>query len=64
VEAFKKGEKEEANFWIRMQGKVIMINYYAVRNSAGQYKGTIEVSQDITEIQQLEGEKRLLDWEN
>lgn len=62
VRAFKSGEKDEANFWIRMNGKVIMINYYALRNSDGAYKGTIEVSQDITEIQKLEGEQRLLDW--
>jgi len=29
----------------------------------GQYKGVLEVSQDITEIRALEGEKRLLHWE-
>ena len=64
VEAFKNGTKNEAKFWIRMQGKVIMINYYAVRDNNGTYKGTIEVSQDITEIQKLEGEQRLLDWKD
>lgn len=64
VEAFKSGAKDDAKFWIRMRGKVIMINYYALRDKNGVYKGTIEVSQDITEIQKLEGEQRLLDWEN
>jgi PAS domain S-box-containing protein len=63
VTSFKKGEKDSAKFWIRMQGKVIMINYFAVRDKDGKYKGTIEVSQDITEIQQLEGERRLLEWD-
>lgn len=63
VSSFKSGEKNEANFWIRMKGRVVMINYYALRDAQGRYKGTIEVSQDITEVQKLEGEKRLLDWE-
>lgn len=63
VTAFKNGSKDEAKFWIRMAGKVIMISYFAVRNAGGEYKGTIEVSQDITELQKLEGEQRLLDWE-
>ncbi|PLX70973.1 MAG: PAS sensor protein [Denitrovibrio sp.] len=64
VEGFKNGKKDTASFWIRMMGKVIMINYYALRDAKGTYKGTIEVSQDITDIQKLEGEQRLLDWED
>ncbi|MFH1178724.1 MAG: PAS domain-containing protein [Candidatus Bathyarchaeota archaeon] len=36
------------------------IRYYPVRDSEGKYRGTIEVSQDITEIRKLEGEKRHL----
>lgn len=64
VEGFKSGKKDTASFWIRMMGKVILINYYALRDIDGSYKGTIEVSQDITEIQKLEGEQRLLDWED
>jgi len=64
VEGFKSGKKDTASFWIRMMGKVIMINYYALRDASGNYKGTIEVSQDITEIQKLESEQRLLDWED
>ena len=61
--AFKSGEKDKARFWIQMKGKFILIEYYALRNENGDYKGTIEVSQDITELRELEGEKRLLDWE-
>lgn len=34
---------------------------YVDENST--YRGVIEVSQDITEIQNLEGEHRLLDWD-
>ena len=28
------------------------------------YKGVIEMSQDITDIQKIEGERRLLEWDN
>ena len=64
VESFKKGEKDRADFWINFKGRFILIQYFAVRNNKGEYKGVIEVSQDITEIKSLEGEKRLLDWED
>ncbi|MEI8047562.1 MAG: PAS domain-containing protein [Bacteroidota bacterium] len=63
VEAFRKGSKNEANFWINMKGKFIYIRYIALRSSTGEYKGTIEVSQDVTDIKALEGERRLLSWE-
>ncbi len=62
VDSFKKGEKDEANFWIQMKGKFVLIRYFALRDESGNYKGTLEVSQDITEIKKLEGEQRLLDW--
>lgn len=63
VEAFRNGSKNEANFWINMKGKFIYIRYIALRTSTGEYKGTIEVSQDVTDIRSLEGERRLLSWE-
>ena len=63
LEEFKKGTKDEAEFWIRFKGKVIHIRYFALRNKEGAYKGVIEMSQDITAIQKLEGEQRLLSWE-
>lgn len=62
IAAFRSGEKSQADFWIRMKGEVILIRYYAVRDAKGMYKGVIEVSQEVSEIQGLEGEKRLLDW--
>ncbi len=61
--AFKAGTKNVAEFWIQMRGKVIHIRYFAVRDQAGTYRGCLEVSQDITEIQKITGNKRLLDWE-
>jgi len=60
--SFKKGEKDTAEFWIQMQGKFILIRYLALRSKDGSYKGCLEVSQDVTGIRQLEGERRLLDW--
>ncbi len=60
---FKEGKKDEAVFWIKMKDRVILISYFAVRDDNGDFVGTLEVSQDITEIQSLEGEQRLLDWE-
>ncbi len=63
VDAFRRGEKDEAAFWIQMKGKFILIKYFAIRNKKGEFKGTLEVSQDITDIRKLDGEKRLLDWE-
>ena len=61
VEAFKSGERDSAEFWIQMGGKFIHIRYFAMRDTEGKYRGTLEVSQDVTDIRKLEGEKRLLD---
>lgn len=63
LEEFKKGTKNEAAFWINFKGRVIHIRYFAIRDAEKNYKGVIEMSQDITEIQKLEGEQRLLDWD-
>jgi PAS domain S-box-containing protein len=62
VQSFKSGKKDVAEFWIKMEGRMIFIRFFAVRNSDGKYLGTVEVVQDVTEIQGLQGEKRLLDW--
>lgn len=62
VEAFRKGEKDKASFWIQMKGEFILIQYFAVRDEQGCYKGVVEVSQEITEIRNIQGEQRLLDW--
>lgn len=61
VGSFRTGEKDSEAFWIQMKGKFIHIRYYAVRDRDNKYLGTLEVSQDITGIKALEGEKRLLD---
>jgi DUF438 domain-containing protein len=62
VDSFKSGEKKEASFWFHMGPKFILIQYFAVRNAEGEYKGTLEVSQEISELQKIEGDRKLLDW--
>jgi len=63
VETFRSGKKDVASFWINMKGQKLLIQYFAIRDENGIYKGVVEVSQEISEIQNLLGEKRLLDWE-
>mgnify|MGYP001302385517 CR=1 FL=1 len=63
IDEFRKGHKDSAVFWIQMNERTILIQYFALRDSEGQYKGVLEVSQDITEIKKIEGEKRLLEWQ-
>jgi DUF438 domain-containing protein len=63
IEGFRSGQRSEAKFWINMKGKFILIQYFALRNSDGVYKGVLEMSMDATEIRSLQGEQRLLDWE-
>ena len=63
LQEFKAGRKDTADFWINMGPRFIYIRYIAVRDNNREYKGVLEITQDITEIQKLRGEKRLLDWE-
>ncbi|ABB44822.1 putative PAS/PAC sensor protein [Sulfurimonas denitrificans DSM 1251] len=63
LEAFKAGTKESAEFWITFGGRLIHIRYFALRDSEKNYKGVVEITQDITDIKNIEGERRLLDWE-
>lgn len=62
MEAFKKGDKDIAEFWIEFKGVFLYITYYAVKNDKNEYIGTLEVSQDVTRIRELKGQQRLLDW--
>jgi len=62
VEAFKADKKDSAEFWITVAGRLVQIRYFAVRDKKGKYLGTMEVTQDLTDIKKIEGEKRLLDW--
>ena len=58
----KNGKRDFAEFWIDLKERKIYIRYFAVRDKDGKYLGTLEVGQDITDIKQIEGEKRLLEY--
>jgi hypothetical protein len=67
LEEMKAGKRDKARFWIDLPLKdkdtpqKIMIEYYALRDASGNYLGCLEASQNITEIQKISGQKRLLD---
>lgn len=61
IDDFRNGRRDVAEFWINLQGKFVHIRYFPVHNKNGEYLGTLEVTQDITDIRKLEGEKRLQD---
>lgn len=61
IEDLRSGKREHADFWIQMGGKFILIRYYAIRDAQGKFRGTLEISQDVTGIRALEGERRLMD---
>lgn len=69
VQAFKEGRQDTASFWINLRGRKVLIQYFALRTPSDNpdapptYRGVLEVSQDITDIQKMEGERRLLSWE-
>ncbi|MDD4303791.1 MAG: DUF438 domain-containing protein [Bacilli bacterium] len=61
IESFRSGRKDHEDFWIRMKDMFVYIRYYAVRNARGEYLGTLEITQNIKPITELQGEKRLVD---
>ncbi|MDO5522487.1 MAG: DUF438 domain-containing protein [Bacteroidia bacterium] len=62
---FKNGKENKAVFWMSkfMGDRFIYIEYSAVRGKDGEYLGVVEVTQDITQIRKLEGDRRLLSYE-
>lgn len=67
ISEMKSGKREKAEFWIDLpigEGGAkhkILIRYFALRNKNKEYLGCLEASQDISNIQKIKGEKRLLD---
>ena len=59
---FKSGKADNAPFWIQMGPRFIHIEYFAIRNDAGEYLGTLEVSADLTKKRALKGEQRILSY--
>lgn len=61
---FKAGRQNVAEFWINFQDKFVHVRYFAVRTADGRYLGTVELTQDLTPLRALEGERRLLQYES
>ena len=61
VENFKSGKKDVEDFWIQFKGMFVHIRYFAIRNRKGEYLGTLETTQNIKPLRELEGEKRIMD---
>ncbi len=63
IDDFKSGRESRAPFWINMKGKMIHIEYFALRNEEGEYLGTLEVSHNITTYREIDGEQRILSYQ-
>lgn len=63
INDFRSGKQDSAKFWINYQDMLVHIAYYPVRNEQGEYLGTLEVTHDINEYKNIEGERRLLTYD-
>jgi DUF438 domain-containing protein len=63
LDDFRAGRQDVAEFWIQFHGRFIHIRYFAVRAENRAYLGTLEVTQDVGNIRSLEGERRLLEYD-
>lgn len=61
VENLRSGKKDHEDFWIKMGPRYVLIRYFAVRDEKGEFLGVLEVTQNIQPIQEITGEKRLVD---
>ncbi len=67
LEDFRAGTRDTAEFWLQtkptkdQESQMIHIRYYAVRDEKGKFLGTMEVTQNVTGIRELQGERKLLD---
>jgi len=64
IDAFRSGEQDKAEFWLDRGDKFIYIVYDAVRDEEGNFRGVLEMMQDVTHIRSLKGSQRLLSWKN
>ena len=62
LDDFRAGRQNVAEFWITFHQRFVHIRYFAVRDTAGGYLGCLEMTQDVTGIRALEGERRLLQY--
>ncbi len=61
ISDFRQKKSDHEHFWIHFKGMYVYIQYFALYDEAGNYLGVIEVSQDLTPLQAITGEKRLAD---
>lgn len=62
VDNLRSGRKDVEEFWIQLHGKFIYIRYYALRDEKGEFLGTLEVTQNIQPLREIEGEQRLINF--
>ena len=60
LDEFRAKKRSTAEFWINLNNRVIYIRYFPIYDNEDEYVGCLEVSQDITDIKEIKGEKRLL----
>lgn len=60
LQDFKSGKKDSEDFWIKFKDKYVYIRYFSVRDEKGTYMGTLEFTQNIAPIKEIDGEKRIL----
>jgi DUF438 domain-containing protein len=63
ISDFREGRQSVAEFWIEFHGRFVHIRYFAMRDEDGAYLGTLEVTQDLTRLRALSGERRLLEYD-
>jgi PAS domain S-box-containing protein len=67
ITEMKESKRDKARFWIDLplgpenKKHKILIEFYALRDYSGKYLGCMECTQDVEDIMDLQGEKRLLD---
>jgi DUF438 domain-containing protein len=59
LDSFKSGARSSVDFWLNLEDKLVYIRYFALHDASGSYLGTLEVTQDVTNIRRLEGERRI-----
>lgn len=64
LDDFRAGRQSVAEFWLEFHARFVHVRYFAVRDASGGYLGTLEVTQDVTKIRRLAGERRLLEYDS
>jgi DUF438 domain-containing protein len=60
LDEMKEGTRDDAVFWMDYNGMKVYVRFIAVRDKNGGYLGCMETSQDVTDILEIEGERKFL----